>query len=114
MAFPQCWSEVYQAVPTTFDERELDDLTMPVVPAGLPSELLTRRPDLRQAEQNLICECGLPIDETTDRDKAPAFVAETVTCWACAARERKAKGMRSNGGEIPPGTRWKVRDRSQE
>jgi multidrug efflux system outer membrane protein len=30
------------------------DLKMPVAPAGLPSELLTRRPDIRQAEQDLI------------------------------------------------------------
>jgi len=34
--------------------KTIDELMVPAVPAGLPSDILTNRPDIRQAEQNLI------------------------------------------------------------
>ena len=39
--------------------KDIDQLTLPAIPAGLPSELLERRPDLRRAEQNLIAANAL-------------------------------------------------------
>jgi multidrug efflux system outer membrane protein len=34
--------------------KSVDELALPVIPAGLPSEILENRPDVRQAEENLI------------------------------------------------------------
>ena len=34
--------------------KTIDELILPAVPAGLPSDILANRPDIRQAEQNLI------------------------------------------------------------
>ena len=34
--------------------KNIDGLTLPAIPAGMPSDILERRPDIREAEQNLV------------------------------------------------------------
>src|SRR5262245_40881003 len=51
--------------------KTVDELVLPTVPAGLPSEVIANRPDIRQAEQNLIAA-------TTNSGDARALAVPSV------------------------------------
>jgi len=62
--------------------KTIEDLVLPAVPAGLPSEILERRPDLRQAELNLIAA-----DARVGAAKALYFPTISLTgLWGSASR----------------------------
>ena len=54
--------------------KNLDDLVFPAIPDGLPADLLRRRPDLFQAEQNLVAA-----DRTLDSARAALLPRLTLT-----------------------------------
>lgn len=65
---------------------KLSDLKMPPIPAGLPSDLLERRPDVLQAEQNLIAA-----NAQMGAAKALFFPAISLTGVAGFASEELSK-----------------------
>jgi hypothetical protein len=59
--------------------------------------------------------CGHYLDETTDPETHPsAFLAETVTCMACAALERRSRADHKGDRRPAPGSRYRVRNRSKD
>lgn len=51
-------------------------------------------------EQRVIhAPCGHPLDETTDPRKAPGWLAEEVTCNACAAKTSYERAAAENARE---------------
>lgn len=54
--------------------------------------------------------CGQPRDETmVNEDDAPHFVAQSVRCWACQARDLAASDAReANEGRPLHGLYWSV------
>lgn len=74
--------------------RPIDALTVPGVPAGLPSDLLERRPDLRQAEQNLVAA-------NADIGAARALYFPTITLTGLlGAASTSLSGLWSGPGQL--------------
>ena len=59
--------------------KTIDQLGLPAVPAGLPSDLLTRRPDIRQAEQDL--DLGQCADRHCPRPLLPSISLTGMFGW---------------------------------
>lgn len=63
----------------------------------------------------MICTgCGHPIDETTVKEEAPAWIAETIVCNGCAVTERKRAADNDGNAKPPPGTRYSSRNRAHD
>lgn len=63
-----------------------------------------------QTEQANRCPgCGLPTDETTDPERDGLYVAELVTCHACAAGDKEQRNYQKEDGDMA-GVRRRVRE----
>ena len=90
----------------------LDLLTLPQIPGGLPSDLLERRPDIRQAEQQLIAANAL-----IGVAKAAFFPSISLTGFL--ARQYRSLGsvqgtvahLAVRGPTVPADFHWRSSDR---
>jgi outer membrane protein TolC len=91
----------------TVPAASLEDLVPPVVPAGLPAEMLRHRPDVAEAEQNLVAANALIGVATADyyptvnltglADSRPPTCATSAGKIA-SGRSRRAPACRSSPG----------------
>jgi len=89
-------------------------LAAPAVPAGLPSELLTRRPDIRQAEQQLVAanaQIGVATAQLFPQVTISGFAGiggtiingQTFGPWGSSARSRSSPCRSSTAGALAAG-----------